>query len=60
MLQRGNNNTQTSTITVDDGHTVDVFQRYGNHTSTINLTNSGGGYNLDLNQTDNSQDSHIH
>jgi len=51
LLQRGNNDTQTSSITVDSGHTVDVFQRYGSHTSSINLTNSGGGYNLDLNQT---------
>ena len=51
VLQRGNSNKQTSSITVDSGHTVDVFQRYGSHTSSINLTNSGGGYNLDLNQT---------
>ena len=56
LLQRGNNNTQTSTITVDDGHTVDLLQRYGNHTSTINLTNSGGAYNLDVDQIDSSQD----
>ena len=51
LLQRGNNDKQASSITVDSGHTVDVFQRYGSHTSSINLTNSGGGYNLDLNQT---------
>ena len=51
VKQRGNSNKQTSTITVDDGHTVDVFQRYGDHTATINLTNGGGGYNLDLDQT---------
>ena len=51
VLQRGNSNKQTSTITVDSGHTVDVLQRYGDHTATINLTNGGGGYNLDLDQT---------
>ena len=56
LLQRGNNDTQTSSITVDSGHTVDVFQRYGSHTSSINLTNSGGGYNLDVNQTDSTTD----
>ena len=39
VVQRGNNDTQTSSITVDDGHTVDLLQRYGSHTSTINLTN---------------------
>ena len=43
VLQRGNSNKQTSTITVDSGHTVDVFQRYGDHTATINLSNVGGG-----------------
>ena len=51
VKQRGNSNKQTSYITVDDGHTVDVFQRYSDHTATINLTNGGGGYNLDLDQT---------
>ena len=57
ILQRGNNsNSQYLTLTVDDGHTVDVYQRYGDHTATINLTNAGGGYNLDLDQTDNSSD----
>ena len=40
-----NSNKQTSTITVDSGHTVDVFQRYGDHTTTINLSNADG---LDL------------
>ena len=58
VLQRGNSNKQTSTITVDSGHTVDVFQRYGDHTATINLTNAGGGYNVDLNQTDSSNRSY--
>jgi len=28
-----------------------VFQRYGDHTANIDLTNSGGGYTLDLDQT---------
>ena len=46
-------NVLTSTITVDTGHTVDILQRYGDHTATINLTNAGGGYNLDLDQIDN-------
>ena len=58
VKQRGNSNKQTSTITVDSGHTVDVFQRYGDHTATINLTNAGGGYNLDLDQTDSSNRSY--
>ena len=58
VKQRGNSNKQTSTITVDDGHTVDVFQRYGDHTATINLTNAGGGYDLDLDQTDSSNRSY--
>jgi len=58
LLQRGNSDKQTSSITVDSGHTVDVFQRYGDHTATINLTNSGGGYNLDLDQTDTSNRSY--
>ena len=58
VLQRGNSNKQTSTITVDSGHTVDVFQRYGDHTATINLSNAGGGYNVDLNQTDSSNRSY--
>ena len=56
VLQRGNSNTQTSTITVDSGHEVDLLQRYGDHTSTINLTNSGGAYNLDVDQIDQSTD----
>jgi hypothetical protein len=58
VKQRGNSNKQTSTITVDDGHTVDVFQRYADHTATINLTNGGGGYNLDLDQTANTDQSY--
>lgn len=51
LLQRGNSDEQYADIVLDDGHTVDVFQRYGNHTANITLTNSGGGYNLDLDQT---------
>jgi len=51
LLQRGNSDTQYADIELDDGHTVDVFQRYGDHTANINLTNSGGAYNLDLDQT---------
>ena len=58
VKQRGNSNKQTSTITVDSGHTVDVFQRYGDHTATINLSNAGGGYNVDLDQTDSSNRSY--
>ena len=51
LLQRGNSDTQFADIVLDDGHTVDVFQRYGSHTTNIDLTNAGGGYNLDLDQT---------
>ena len=51
LLQRGNSDTQFADIVLDDGHTVDVFQRYGDHTTNIDLTNAGGGYNLDLDQT---------
>ena len=57
ITQRGNNDNQTSTITVDDGHISRFIQRYGSHTSTINLTNSGElVYNLDVDQIDSSQD----
>ena len=41
---------------VDSGHEVDLLQRYGDHTSTINLTNSCGAYNLDVDQIDQSTD----
>lgn len=51
LLQRGNTDTQFADIVMDDGHTVDVFQRYGSHTANIDLTNSGGAYTLDLEQT---------
>ena len=51
LLQRGNTDTQFADIVLDDGHTVDVFQRYGSHTTNIDLTNAGGAYNLDLDQT---------
>ena len=51
LLQRGNSDTQFADIVLDDGHTVDVFQRYGDHTTNIDLTNAGGAYNLDLDQT---------
>ena len=51
LLQRGNTDDQFADIVLDDGHTVDVFQRYGSHTTNIDLTNAGGGYNLDLDQT---------
>ena len=54
LLQRGNSDTQFADIVLDDGHTVDVFQRYGDHTTNIDLTNAGGAYNLDLDQTANS------
>ena len=43
-------------ITVDNGHEVDLLQRYGSHTATINLTNNGGAYTLDVDQTDSTQD----
>ena len=56
VLQRGNNNQMTSTITVDSGHEVDLLQRYGDHTATINLTNSGGAYDLDVDQIDQNTD----
>ena len=51
LLQRGNTDTQFADIVLDDGHTVDIFQRYGSHTANVDLTNGGGGYNLDLDQT---------
>ena len=51
VVQRGNTDTQFADIVIDDGHTVDVFQRYGSHTANIDLTNSGGAYTLDLDQT---------
>ena len=51
LLQRGNNDTQFADIVLDDGHDVNVFQRYGSHTANIDLTNSGGAYTLDLDQT---------
>ena len=51
LLQRGNSDDQFADLVLDDGHTVDVFQRYGSHTTNINLTNAGGGYNLNLDQT---------
>jgi hypothetical protein len=53
VLQRGNTDTQFADIVLDDGHTVDVYQRYGSHTANIDLTNAGGGYTLDLDQTAN-------
>ena len=40
-------------IVLDDGHSVDVHQRYGSHTANIDLTNAGGAYNLDLTQNAN-------
>ena len=58
LTQRGNTDTQYADIVLDDGHTVDVFQRYGSHTSNINLTNAGGAYNLDVDQTANSNKSY--
>ncbi len=51
ILQRGNTVNQFADIVLDDGHTVDVYQRHGSHTTNIDLTNAGGGYNLDLDQT---------
>jgi len=51
LLQRGNSDDQFADIVLDDGHTVDIFQRYGSHTANVDLTNGGGGYNLDLDQT---------
>jgi len=53
VLQRGNSNVQFADIVLDDGHNVNVFQRYGSHTTNIDLTNAGGGYTLDLDQTAN-------
>ena len=56
LLQRGNGtDEQFADIVIDgDNHTVDVFQRYGNHTANIDITNGGGAYTLDLDQTDTS------
>lgn len=51
LLQRGNTDNQYADIVLDDGHTVDVYQRYGSHTANIDLTNAGGGYTLDVDQT---------
>tara|TARA_B100000900_G_scaffold394802_1_gene392560 strand:+ start:416 stop:1429 length:1014 start_codon:yes stop_codon:yes gene_type:complete len=52
LLQRGNTDQQFADIVLsNDGHDVDVFQRYGSHTANIDLTNSGGAYTLDLDQT---------
>ena len=51
LSQRGNTDDQFADIKLDDGHTVDVFQRYGSHTTNIDLTNAGGAYTLDLDQT---------
>ena len=53
LTQRGSGSTdQFADIEINgDGHTVDVFQRYGSHTANIDLTNAGGAYNLDLDQT---------
>mgnify|MGYP003323407120 FL=1 len=50
LLQRGNSNVQFADIVLDDGHSVDVHQRYADHTANIDLTNGGGAYNLDLTQ----------
>ncbi len=50
LLQRGNNNNMFADIVLDDGHTVDVSQRHANHTSNIDLSNGGGGYNLTVSQ----------
>ena len=51
LTQRGNTDTQFADIVLDDGHDVNVFQRYGDHTANIDLTNGGGAYTLDLDQT---------
>ena len=52
LTQRGNStDEQFADIVLDDGHTVEVFQRYGDHTANIDLTNGGGAYTLDLDQT---------
>lgn len=51
LSQRGNADTQFADIVLDDGHDVNVFQRYADHTANINLTNAGGAYTLDLDQT---------
>ena len=53
LSQRGNGgDDQFADIEIDgDGHTVDVFQRYADHTANIDITNGGGAYTLDLEQT---------
>ena len=53
LTQRGNSNVQFADIVLDNGHTVDVHQRYGSHTANIDLTNAGGADNLDLTQNAN-------
>ena len=51
LSQRGNADKQFADIVLDDGHDVNVFQRYADHTANIDLTNAGGAYTLDLDQT---------
>ena len=53
LTQRGNGSSdQFADIEIDgDGHTVDVYQRYADHSATIDITNGGGAYTLDLDQT---------
>ena len=51
LSQRGNTDNQFADIVLDDGHDVNVFQRYADHTANIDLTNAGGAYTLDLDQT---------
>ena len=46
LTQRGNTDTQFADIVLDDGHDVNVFQRYG-EIANIDLTNAGGAYTLD-------------
>ena len=58
LTQRGNTDKQFADIVLDDSHTVDVFQRYADHTANIDLTNGGGSYNLNLSQTSSSNKSY--
>ena len=53
LTQRGNgSDDQFADIEIDgDGHTVDVYQRHADHTANIDITNGGGAYTLDLEQT---------
>ena len=43
----GNTDNPLADIVLDDGHDVNVFQRYADPTANIDSTNAGGAYTLD-------------